>query len=175
MINRRIESITEGILKELNITSAKKIDVKKICKSCGVDVKPENLDVDVSGLFVIKQKGAYIRYNNNEAPLRQKFTIAHEFGHFVLHKDTPLFISKNDKIMYRNLESSTGEIQREREANSFAASLLMPRKFIIEEINKTPKKIKNPVSHLAKTFGVSEQAMTFRLANLGFDIGLINY
>lgn len=175
MINRRIESITESILNELNITSAKKIVVEKICKSHGVDVKSEELDMDVSGLFVIKEKEAYIRYNKNEAPHRQRFTMAHELGHFILHKDTPLFISKKDNVMYRNLDSSTGEIKREREANSFAASLLMPRKFVLDEISKIPKKTKDPVSYLADKFRVSEQAMTFRLANLGFDIGLVDY
>ncbi|MHA7842049.1 MAG: ImmA/IrrE family metallo-endopeptidase [Winogradskyella sp.] len=175
MINRRIESITEGILNELNITSAKKIDIKKICEFYGVDVKSEDLDVDISGLFVIKEKGNYIRYNANEPEHRKRFTIAHELGHFVLHKDTPLFISKSNNVMYRNLDSSTGEIKREREANSFAASILMPRKFVLDEISKIPKKTKDPVSHLADKFRVSEQAMTFRLANLGFDIGLVDY
>jgi len=176
MKNSIIEGITYDIIKKLNINSPKKIDLIKISKHLGVNVKSEDLDSDISGLFVIKDNEAYIRYNARESKQRQRFTIAHELGHFVLHKDTPLFISKKDNVMYRNLDSSTGEIKREREANSFAASLLMPRKLVLEEIKKIPKKAThNPSSYLAEKFEVSEQAMTFRLANLGFDIGLINY
>ena len=175
MINRRIESITSSILNELGINSARKIDLTKISNHLGVDVKSEKLDSEISGLFVIKGEGAYIRYNSNESEVRQRFTIAHELGHFHLHNDTPLSINKVDKVMYRNIDSSTGEIRREREANSFAASLLMPRSFVLDEIKKAPKKTTNLADYLSKIFKVSEQAMTFRLANLGFDIGLISH
>lgn len=175
MINNRIENITFGILKELEINAAKKIDLEKISKYLGVDVKPEKLDSEISGLFVIKGERAYIRYNSKESEVRQRFTIAHELGHFHLHNDMPLSINKNDKVMYRNIESSTGEVKREREANSFAASLLMPKKFVLEEIAKAPKKTRNLAGYLSRIFKVSEQSMTFRLANLGYDIGLVSY
>lgn len=171
MVNQRIESITRDILRELNIESARQINIKKICKLLKVDVKAENLESDISGLFVIKGEGAYIRYNKKENEERQRFTIAHELGHFILHKDTPLFVDKLDKIMYRNNDSTTGEMRKEREANSFAASLLMPKKFIKKELKNAPDNDKDPISYLAKKFKVSEQAMTYRLANLDYDIG----
>lgn len=172
MINERIENITENILQELNIKSAKGIKLEKIAKHLGVDIKGEDLDFDVSGLFVIKNEKSYIRYNNSESEQRQRFTVAHELGHFVLHKDDkPLFVDKiesTEKVLYRNFDSSTGEIKKEREANAFAASLLMPRFILNQVITNIPKDRSGIITYLAKEFNVSEQAMSFRLSNLGY-------
>jgi Zn-dependent peptidase ImmA (M78 family) len=167
ILHKKIEAQTAQILSELNISSPKKIDVFKIAEHLGVDVKSATLDSFISGLFVIKEQKPYIRYNEKEAPQRQKFTIAHELGHFVLHKDTPLFINKNEKILYRNSESTTGELLKEKEANSFAASLLMPLLFIEEEIKKLPVGV-DPIIYLSDIFKVSTQAMNYRLNNLGY-------
>lgn len=167
MINQDIEDITGNILNKLNITSYKDIDVEKIAAFLSVDVKPEDLDTEISGLFVIKDENAYIRYNTNEIKARQRFTIAHELGHFVLHRNSkPLFVDKSEGVMYRNFDSSTGEIKKEREANSFAASLLMPKKYILSALKKESSH-EDVISYLANEFEVSEKAMSFRLANLG--------
>jgi len=172
MLNQRIESITVEILNDLNITTPGQINVKKIAKYLRVDVKAEDMDFDISGLFVIKNNKPHIRYNKGEHSNRQRFTIAHELGHYVLHKESkPIFVDKSEKIMYRDVDSSTGEFRREREANAFAASLLMPKSFIQSLIKKAPKKTDDIVTYLASKFKVSEQAMNFRLANLGY-VGL---
>lgn len=171
MVNHRIENITFDILASLKIKKAKDLDIYKVSKSLKVDVQQEIMDDEISGLFVIKDGNPFIRYNI-EDPKRQRFTIAHELGHYILHKETPLFVDKkNEKIMYRNSESTTGEIRKEREANAFAASLLMPAKFIGDEWEKMPVH-KDPIEYLANIFNVSGQAMSFRLANLGYDIGM---
>ena len=167
ILYKKIEETTFSILSELNIDAPNQIDVLKIAEYLGVDAKPATLDSSISGLFVIKEQKPYIRYNENEAPQRQKFTIAHELGHFVLHKDTPLFVDKNETVLYRNLDSTTGELLKEKEANSFAASLLMPKVFIEEEINKIPVGT-DPIIYLSDVFKVSTQAMNYRLNNLGY-------
>lgn len=167
ILYKKIEEQTFNILSELKINTPNKIDVFKIAEYLGVDVKPATLDSSISGLFVIKEQKPYIRYNENEAPQRQNFTIAHELGHFVLHKDTPLFINKNELVLFRNSDSTTGELLKEKEANSFAASLLMPKIFIEEEIKNIPSGI-DPIIHLSKIFKVSSQAMNYRLNNLGY-------
>jgi Zn-dependent peptidase ImmA (M78 family) len=171
MINKHIEDQTFNLLQNLGIKEPSDIDVFKIAEHLNVDVQSAQLGSDISGLFVIKENKSYIRFNENEADARQKFTIAHELGHFVLHKDTPLFVDRNEKIMFRNLTTGTGEARKEREANSFAASLLMPQKFIERELGKIPPK-EDTVSYLARIFNVSTQAMSFRLSNLGYDFGL---
>lgn len=74
--------------------------------------------------------------------------------------------------MYRNNASSTGEVLIEREANAFAAAILMPKELIAQEINKLlDGDALEIITKLSKKFGVSEQAMSFRLSNLGYYIG----
>ena len=107
-----------------------------------------------------------------EDPKRQRFTIAHELGHLRLHsKDQPVFIDKAPKVMYRNNASATGEIHKEREANAFAAALLMPKDLIANVIENCKCGGDDAVKYLAKEFKVSDQAMSFRLSNLGYYIG----
>lgn len=86
---------------------------------------------------------------------RQRFTIAHELGHYMLKH-----VSKKDGVMDRNGDSNPYEI----EANAFAAEILMPtaviRHLIFEQDVVT-------VEELAHKLWVSEQAMFYRLRNLG--------
>lgn len=71
---------------------------------------------------------------------------------------------------YRNHDSAKGEIKHEREANAFAAALLMPRERIITELEKMPFDLadgdENAVKALADKFMVSTQAMLVRVSNL---------
>lgn len=168
-----IEEKAEEVLNE-NHFFKPGFDVKKLSKKLNVDVIAKKLDNDVSGLFVRIDNKPIISYNISETnKSRQRFTIAHELGHYLLHSNgKPLFIDKTQKVMFRNSASSSGEQLQEREANHFAAALLMPKKLIQTEINTAPDNLDSPIKYLAKKFKVSEQAMTFRLANLGYDIGL---
>ena len=174
MIIRHIEEKTSALLNEVGITEAP-IDPIKCAKHLGVEVKPVSISDDISGLFVIKDKMAHLIYNKNERNRkRQRFTIAHELGHYVLHRNIPLIIDKGYReiTFNRDLSSTTGEIRREREANAFAASLLMPRDIVEKEIISIPKDA-DVLTHLARRFNVSTQAMSFRLSNLELvDYGL---
>lgn len=168
MLNNKIEEITYKILSELKMSKASDIRVLRIAEYLGVDVRSANLERDISGLFVVKDNKPYIRYSEHESKERKRFTIAHELGHFVLHKDISLFVDKKGEVLYRDSNSRTGEIIREREANAFAASLLMPKKFIKDEIQNIPKD-KDLIACLSKKFDISTQAMTYRLINLGYE------
>lgn len=146
-------------------------DIKKLAKLLKINLKEEYLGDDVSGFFVLTDTDSIITSNKNDGKERKRFTIAHEIGHFILHsKEQPIFIDKTPQVMFRNSSSSTGEDFKEREANAFAASLLMPKKLIEHEILNTPNDFDLAIIYLAKKFGVSQQAMTFRLSNLGYGI-----
>lgn len=170
MIFSHIETKTETLLRQFKLLSPG-FNVNKLAEKVGVQVEGKSMNDDVSGLLVIKNDKAYIIYNSDQSIKRRRFTIAHELGHFYLHsKNKPLFVDKSKEIMYRNSDSSTGEIMKEREANAFAAALLMPRCLIEEHINES--KDFEGVGSLAKKFNVSTQAMSFRLSNLGFEFGM---
>jgi Zn-dependent peptidase ImmA (M78 family) len=170
MIFNYIEEKSLKILNEFDLLKYP-INVNKLAKKLGVGVEASNFNDEVSGLFVIKDDKPFIAYNLNQNKKRRRFTIAHELGHYILHsKSKSLFIDKNKSVMYRNSESSTGEILKEREANAFAAALLMPIPLIASEIKNL--KGDDIVEELAKKFNVSTQAMSFRLSNLGYDFGM---
>ncbi len=168
---RQIEELADGILRETSIITIP-VDLQKIATQHGIKIVPYNLTDDVSGLLVIKNGKVVIGYNDKQSNVRQRFTIAHELGHYFLaHQRGGLFVDtyKNDqKVLYRNNDSSTGEDLQEREANAFAAALLMPRKVVIEKIatlNIDPK-VDDDLTSLATQFGVSTQAMTYRVMNV---------
>jgi Zn-dependent peptidase ImmA (M78 family) len=123
----------------------------------------------MSGVLFRSDTGeTVIGVNDSHSPTRQRFTIAHELGHFRLHPDT-LYL---DGFVRRDDQSSLAVSRHEIEANAFAAELLMPREQVLEELNASlqrqpdadPGKL---VRRLARMFDVSEQAMEFRLLNLG--------
>jgi Zn-dependent peptidase ImmA (M78 family) len=74
-------------------------------------------------------------------------------------------------VRRRNEQSSTGEDDFEKEANLFAAELLMPAAFLEEDVaalewtNLLDEEVLLP---LARKYQVSTQALTFRLAYLGY-------
>lgn len=171
MIFKHIEEKAELLLIESGFYQVG-FDINKLVKKLKIELIKKQFENDISGLLAITQGKPLISVNSEEDPKRQRFTIAHELGHFVLHsKDQPFFIDKMPKVMYRNNASTTGEIQKEREANAFAAALLMPKDLVKDEINKCFYGGDAAIRHLAKEFKVSEQAMSFRLSNLGYYIG----
>jgi Zn-dependent peptidase ImmA (M78 family) len=73
-------------------------------------------------------------------------------------------------VRRRDSESAKGTDPDEREANAFAAELLMPESFLRTDLENVGALDDSAISHLASRYGVSSQALTFRLANLGYRI-----
>ena len=168
-----IEERAEAILIEKELFVAN-FDIKLLAENLKIQLIEKDLNDEVSGFFVITNNKPVITYKSDSSnPNRTRFTIAHEIGHYILHsKDQPIFIDKTPQVMYRNIASTTGEILREREANAFAAALLMPKELLVQEINNAPiTYVDDTIHYLSERFGVSHQAMSFRLSNLGYDVG----
>lgn len=179
MILTYVEEKAEKLSIELGFTEYP-INIFEFASRAGISILPMELDSDVSGLFIVKDGKPYIAYNRDENQTRVRFTIAHELGHYFLHsKSIPLFVDKVERVHYRNQDSSSGEVRKEREANSFAAALLMPKNHLIHEIenlqNEFGASSDKVVRSLAKKFDVSPIAMTIRLTNLGLiEFGLFS-
>jgi len=175
MDTKYIDEIINSVFIDLNIDKIEDIDLLEICKHYNIVLEGKQLENTISGFYVVKNEISHIIYNSEESNKRIRFTIAHELGHYFLHKESPLFVSKkggiSNRIFHRDKNSSTGEILKEREANYFAASLLMPKNFIKYEVNLLNEYcFDDLITKIAMKFNVSEQAMTFRLANLGYTI-----
>jgi Zn-dependent peptidase ImmA (M78 family) len=164
---RYIEEKAEDLLNKLKFNKLP-INPELCAKKLNIRVEDSELEDDISGIFVVEHDESYIIYNRSESHVRQRFTIAHELGHFILHKSSGVFVDRKPKALYRNSASSTGEVLKEREANAFAAALLMPKSLIDREIKKISD-TEEIVDKLAELFEVSKLAMSFRLSNLGYE------
>lgn len=148
------------------------IPIKDIIKKLGIKLSPYDLGDDVSGVLVIDNENCKIGYNSTESHVRQRFTLAHELGHFILHKNKhqDIFVD-NVTYMFRKSNSKSVDYKIEMEANQFAASILMPASLIekeIEILNDGSISDHDLIAELANKFKVSQIAMTFRLNNLGY-------
>ena len=155
------------ILDELGIEKAP-VPVEEVARSLGADVVYRAFEGDVSGMVYRDRSEKLIGVNSSHAPNRQRFTVAHEVGHLVLHKGTPVFVdSFEGRINWRDGASA----KEESEANAFAAELLMPRAFVDREVEQAmddqPLSPTRLIGDMAKTFKVSQQSMKYRLENLG--------
>jgi Zn-dependent peptidase ImmA (M78 family) len=166
--SKKIERKAEALLARFKVPP---IPVNAVAQSLGLVVEPVHLSDDISGLLVVSGDCGVIGFNETHPLVRQRFTIAHECAHFVLHRsEDSLFIDKRYRAFFRDEKSTKGTDWRERDANTFAAALLMPEVMVRRAAKVSAFELgeeDGPMEELARTFQVSTQAMTFRLVNLG--------
>jgi Zn-dependent peptidase ImmA (M78 family) len=167
---RRIESIIQQLLEEHSVNGAP-VPVGRIAKAEGARIFYQSLEDNVSGFLYRDQQQTVIGVNTHHAPVRQNFTTAHELGHLILHDQERLHIDHDFRVRLRDDVSSQGTDEAEREANFFAASLLMPREFLEEDLqgeDSVDLLDDDMLRNLARKYGVSAQALVNRLKNLGY-------
>lgn len=167
MTTVRIEHRAERLLEECNALRAP-IPLESVIRHLDLVSQARPLG-DASGVLVVESGRGLIGYNASHSAVRQRFTVAHEIGHYVLHvksKQPRLFVDKS--VFKRDDDSSTGNDAEEVEANKFAAALLMPAVLVRAEIAKQELDLddEDDVATLARRFNVSTAAMSFRLENL---------
>jgi Zn-dependent peptidase ImmA (M78 family) len=152
-------------VENVDVKKAKRlsINVEDVANLLNIKVSRYPFSDDVSGVFFKKGSQLFLGVNENHHEHRQRFTIAHEIGHYILHANETLHYdvrSELESVHFRaeNI-SNVGEI----EANHFAAELLMPEDIVYRCIQSGMHSIKE----LAEVFNVSENAMRYRLTNLG--------
>lgn len=169
----KIRSKAVKLLRDCNIDPndfySYPIDVKKICEHLGYDLisftpkygkKVELEDgrivniEDISG--AVEKESNRVHINTSEGLHRARFTCAHEIGHIILEHENPIDFRLNN-----NQDFS----QDEREANIFAASLLMPGAMFRKLFNVRNGSL--PI--LSRFFKVSYDAIAIRARELGLD------
>lgn len=149
------------------------IHLDEIAEYLEIDVLYEDLEDEMSGFLLVKNGLASAAINDNHHVNRQRFTLAHEIGHYCLHVDEQIdedmFV---DRLVFnRDKSASKGEIKNEIEANKFAAELLMPSQMLRNHIARlySNKDLEDDetISALANDFKVSTTAMGYRLGGLG--------
>jgi Zn-dependent peptidase ImmA (M78 family) len=144
------------------------VDLEKIIEDLGVQLEYKPLEDSVSGFCVKKNNEYVICVNENHSPNRQRFTIAHELGHFTLHREKQDYFLDESIVLFRDETTSLGIDSMEIEANAFAAELLMPEAKVRERICNKPVDGFDDVAlkRMAEIFEVSPQALTIRLTKL---------
>ncbi|HCR55632.1 TPA: ImmA/IrrE family metallo-endopeptidase, partial [Candidatus Saccharibacteria bacterium] len=160
MVRRKhIGKLVQRLLNEQHIYSAP-VDVTRIAIALDVEVQETPADDDLSG-FLYRDRArrkAIIGVNSEHHPNRRNFTIAHELGHYVLHDFDDLHVDREFKVWLRSDASSRGTNIEEKEANLFAAEVLMPGHFLARDVDKigTVDLIDEEViRNLAMKYGVS--------------------
>jgi len=170
--NRKVQSQVESLLERFHMTIPP-VDVASIAEQLHVELQKADLG-EISGL-VFQEKGkVIIGVNSKHSANRQRFTIAHELGHFFLHAQNPLYVDKVFALKLRDHVSSEAIDIDEIEANAFAAELLMPTKMILNDIQNISTILDSETGDLddlakklSEKYAVSKQAMAIRLINIG--------
>lgn len=155
--SRKPETAAQEILTKLDRTRLP-IDVLAVARDLGVAVFARPFPSALSALILRHGKHAFIGVNSHHASVRQRFSVAHELGHFVLHHRDHHFIEYGAP---GEGEAPGYNWEHERGANQFAAELLMPADLLRHDARTTS------LARLARRYEVSQEAMGFRLANLG--------
>jgi len=151
------------------------VPVDRIAKNLDAVLRFSPLDEELSGMIYVKDGRPIIGVNALHHPNRQRFSIAHEIGHLVMHRDLiteQVHVDKTFPIelqaLHRDAVSALGTEIVEIEANRFAAALLVPEPFLEKELASRRFDIddEGPIDELARQLRVSKQMLEYRIRNL---------
>ncbi len=152
----------EELLKQYDIKEPV-VPIFDIAIKEGIELKfvkmPEQLK-NVAGFIDSVKKMMFV--NKEDSPNRQTFTVAHELAHHILKHETDKY-----EILLR-MTTSIEKNPLEKEANCFAANILVPYK-MLSKIMRKYSLSRFDIKALAKIFGVSEELMRYRLQSTKYD------
>ena len=166
---RELRPIAEQLLEKAGI-SKPPVPVDAIAESLGATVRYSPFKGELAGMLIRDDGGnrIVIGVNSLNHVNRQRFTVAHECGHLLLHKGKPAYIDRSFRINRRDSVSSQATDAEEIEANRFAAELLIPYKMIMDDLIDYQPDIEDEdeLRELADKYAVSLQAFTFRIRSV---------
>ncbi|HMB57999.1 MAG TPA: ImmA/IrrE family metallo-endopeptidase [Arenimonas sp.] len=137
------------------------LDIDRVAAFLDIQVVREPMGDDMSG-FLERRNGRWVAgVNAYHHKVRQRFSLAHEIAHFVLHRDQQGEFK--DRTFARRNDNPA---PMEREADQFAAELLMPTSSVVSSVRNGSRGLND----LANEFNVSSLAMRFRLNSLGYSL-----
>jgi len=144
------------------------VPVEQIVEFLGARLRYSPFDGELAGMLIRDDKHTTIGVNSLHHNNRQRFTIAHECGHLLLHKGKDVHIDRSFRVNKRDERSSQAIDPEEIEANRFAAELLMPYDMIMGDLIEYEIDVEDEeeLKDLADKYQVSVQALTHRITNL---------
>ena len=151
----------EKILQSLGITEPGEIDLEAIAWTLGIKVKFRPLD-GCEARIIGKCDTAIVTVNSRSTLGRQRFSLAHELGHWEYHRGQHM-VCRSDEIGNFSNKASTAE----KRADNYAANLLMPN-YLFRPAIKTHRQLDfETLRKISDLFGVSITAAAIRFIELG--------
>ncbi|PJJ58609.1 uncharacterized protein DUF955 [Hymenobacter chitinivorans DSM 11115] len=167
LTRKEIEARAQAVLQQAGAAANLPIDPVSLAQQHDITVHNAEFAQDsLSGMITKQSSGTIILVKGSDPASRKRFTIAHELAHHFLHlaEADGSFVDSTINLFREQFSDSIPDADRAREieANRFAAALLMPEPLMRREFAHNPD-----IDYLAWRFGVSEQAMGYRMAELG--------
>lgn len=152
--------LAETLVDECGISTPEELDVEALALMHGMRVRRAELDGCAATLVGFGGR-AIATIRPTPSPGRDRFSIGHEFGHWMMHRGHS-FRCRADGIN-QNLEANR---PLEREADTFAAHLLMPRSLFNPRVASLGRPTFRQLEELRKEFVTSLMATALRLAGI---------
>lgn len=159
-------TLPDKILSELGIETPEDIDIEAIAMACGAIVDYRTLDGS-DARIIGQDNEAIITIPANGMIERQRFSIAHELGHWMRDRGKVSFSCEENGFL-----KGWSEEHPEVRANRFASDLLLPR-FMVQERTRGLQLTWSNVKALAAVFKTSLTATAIRLVEIGDRPGMI--
>lgn len=152
-------SPAEQLLQDLGITEPDEIDVEVIAWSVGARVRYRALPQGDARIVGMGDR-AIITVDDRASRVRQRFSVAHELGHWYHHR--------GQRLICHDASGNAPADTCEREADRYAADLLMPRFMLVPWMAEAPISVAL-MDSVARLFQVSRLAAALRLADVHAD------
>ncbi len=160
----KVVNAVNSMYEECGIQNPLQLPLEVIVNSKNIFLKEEEMD-SAEGRIIMRGDVGIITINSKiEYPAKKRFVLAHEFGHFVLHKNVKKIFNDTEDTLNQWYQNNFGV--EEIEANEFAAEFLMPSKLFYEEC-KGKKFGPEVIDYLCDKFQVSKTAAILRFAKRG--------
>ena len=156
------ELLADEILNKLNLGSSPAENLENVLeRNYNVKIFYDDLGIEGSAASTKNKFGSAILMNKNEAPWRRNFSFGHELFHLITWESIPAIYKIERPERWKKIEKI---------ANVFASNLLLPEMQVNYAFKKCihADKIKYiDLIQIAREFGVSSEALIYRLCNLG--------
>ena len=152
----------ERMLMELGIERPDQIDLEAVAWASGAVVKYRPLD-ECEAMIVGAEQRAIITVNSNTLPVRQRFSVAHEIGHWHHHRGRVLVCGAAD-IGNPAHRAPDPEVQ----ADQFASDLILPNYMVRPRIAKLKRLSLSGAREIADEFNASVTATLLKLADADY-------
>ena len=148
------------------------VDVVKIANEAGIGVfaVQENEDFNAKITYDKASEKYKLYVNESHTIERQRFSVAHELAHRVLHNAELVTLGKLDR---------DGDSLMEEAADNLAAEILMPQtlvdRYVASQKFNTEAMSKEDILNISKKFRVSKSVAILRLRDLDYYVPFIQF